>query len=74
MKHSTILGALGIALICDILLIWCSFIYGIPFLTDFSNIYGNTLAVCLGGLIIIIITSIVFWILYKFINYNEGRK
>jgi len=74
MKHSTILGALGIALICDILLIWSGFMYGIPFLTEFSDIYGNSLAICLGGLIIIIIISIVLWILYKFINYNEDTR
>ena len=74
MKHSTILGALGIALICDIVLIWCSFMYGIPFLIKFSDVHGNALAVCLGGVIIIIIISIVLWILYKFINFNEDRK
>jgi hypothetical protein len=74
MKHSTILGAIGIALICDILVIWSWIIFIHSFLTAFGDIYGNTLAICLGGFIIIIITSMVLWILYKFITFNENRK
>lgn len=77
MKNSTILGAIGIALICDIVVIGCCAISWKnihAFFTDFSDRCGNTLAICLGGLVIIIIILIVMWILYKFVTFNENRK
>jgi hypothetical protein len=72
MKHSTVLGAFGILLIYDIILLWAGLMYGIPFLTKFSDKHGNALAICLGGLIMMVIIFLLFFIIFKFVNHNEN--